>query len=296
LNPRLVTGDFLLQAMVFMRLDGILYMLLSVVLFTTANALVKSIGYLPTTQIVFMRSLISLAMCAAYVKYRRFPFFGVNRKWLIIRGVFGVIGLTLFFFTIQNIPLATATVIQYLSPVFTVILAMIYLDQKVRPIQWVFILIALAGVIIVNGFDPKVNLMFVCIGIASAFFASVAYMATVKCKATDHPVLIVMYFHLLATPIMGSYSLVNWVELSLREWLIGLTVGVVSVFAQIGMAFAITREDASVVTPFKYVGAVLAWMVGIYFFDERIGLWGTIGLLIVSVSVILNTLAKRYHW
>lgn len=296
MNPRLITGDFLFEPAVYMRLDGILYMLLSVVLFTTANALVKSIGYLPTTQIVFMRSLISLLMCAAYVKYRRFPFFGVNRKWLVIRGAFGVIGLTLFFFTIQNIPLATATVIQYLSPIFTVILAMLYLDQRVRPIQWVFMLVALTGVIILNGLDPNVRLSYVLIGIASAFFASVAYMATVKCSATDHPVLIVMYFHLLATPIMGSYSFFHWVALSSHEWLVGLTVGVISVFAQIAMAFAITKEDASVVTPFKYVGAVLAWLVGIYFFEEQIGVWGTIGLLVVSAGVILNTLARRYQW
>jgi drug/metabolite transporter (DMT)-like permease len=279
-----------------MRLDGILYMLLSVVLFTTANALVKSIGYLPTTQIVFLRSLISLLMCAAYVKYRRFPFFGVNRKWLVIRGAFGVVGLTLFFFTIQNIPLATATVIQYLSPIFTVILAMLYLGQRVRRIQWVFMLVALAGVIILNGLDPNVRLSYVFIGITSAFFASVAYMATVKCSATDHPVLIVMYFHLLATPIMGSYSFFYWEALSSHEWLVGLTVGVISVFAQIAMAFAITKEDASVVTPFKYVGAVLAWLVGIYFFEEQIGVLGTIGLLVVSAGVILNTLARRYQW
>ncbi len=279
-----------------MRLDGILYMLLSVVLFTTANALVKSIGYLPTTQIVFMRSLISLVLCATYVVYRGFPFFGVNRKWLLIRGVFGVAGLTLFFFTVQNLPLATATVIQYLSPIFTVILALVYLEQRVRPIQWVFMLMALAGVVILNGLDPNVELSFVFIGIASAFFASVAYMATVKCKATDHPVLIVMYFHLIATPLMGGYSLFHWQAISGQEWLVGLAVGVVSVIAQIAMAVAITREDASVVTPFKYVGAVLAWLVGIYFFNEQIGVLGASGLVVVSAGVLLNTLARRYQW
>lgn len=279
-----------------MRLDGILYMLLSVVLFTTANALVKSIGYLPTTQIVFMRSLISLVLCAAYVVYRGFPFFGVNRIWLLIRGVFGVAGLTLFFFTVQNLPLATATVIQYLSPIFTVILALVYLEQRVRPIQWVFMLTALAGVVILNGLDPNVKLSFVFIGIASAFFASVAYMATVKCKATDHPVLIVMYFHLIATPLMGGYSLFHWQAISGQEWLVGLAVGVVSVIAQIAMAIAITREDASLVTPFKYVGAVLAWLVGIYFFNEQIGVLGSIGLVVVCTGVLLNTLARRYQW
>jgi drug/metabolite transporter (DMT)-like permease len=187
-------------------------------------------------------------------------------------------------------------VIQYLSPIFTVILALVYLEQRVRPVQWVFMLMALAGVVILNGLDPNVKLSFVFIGIASAFFASVAYMATVKCKATDHPVLIVMYFHLIATPLMGGYSLFHWQAISSQEWLVGLAVGVVSVIAQIAMAFAITREDASVVTPFKYVGAVLAWLVGIYFFNEQIGVLGSIGLVVVSAGVILNTLARRYQW
>lgn len=279
-----------------MRLDGILYMLLSVMLFTSANGLVKLIAFLPTTQIVFLRSVISLALCAAFVLRKGLPFFGVNRKWLIIRGIFGMLGLTSFFYTIQNIPLATATVIQYLSPVFTVILASLFLGQRVRPLQWLFIGIAFSGVIVLNGLDPDVPLKFVFVGAASALFAAVAYMATIKCKATDHPVLIVMYFHLIATPLMGGVSAMDWYPLTLQDWTIGLSVGVLSVVAQVAMAVAIMKEDASLVTPFKYVGAVLAWGVGFYFFDERIGPLGIAGILIVSLGVILNTLASRYKW
>lgn len=271
-------------------------MLLSVVLFTAANVLVKTIGHLPTTQIVFMRSIVSLVLCAAYVRYRGFPFFGINRKWLLIRGATGMVGLTLFFYTVQNIPLATATVIQYLSPIFTVVLAMVYLGQKVRPIQWLFMAIALIGVVVLNGLDPNVPLKFVGIGILSAFFASVAYYATIRCTATDHPVLVVMYFHLLATPIMGTVSLLDWTPTSQFEWVTGLSVGLLSVFAQVAMAVAITREDASIVTPFKYVGAVIAWIVGIVLFDEHLGVLGTLGIVIVSAGVVLNTLARRYNW
>lgn len=271
-------------------------MLLSVILFTAANVLVKTIGYLPTTQIVFMRSIISLVLCVGYVLYKGYPFFGINRKWLLIRGASGMVGLTLFFYTVQNIPLATATVIQYLSPVFTVILAMVYLQQKVRPIQWLFIGLALFGVVVLNGLDPNVPLKFVGIGVVGAFFASVAYYATIRCTATDHPVLVVMYFHLLATPIMGGISAYDWTPIETSEWLTGLAVGVLSVFAQVAMAFAITREDASIVTPFKYVGAIIAWIVGFVMFDERLGVLGTAGILIVSSGVVLNTLARRYNW
>lgn len=271
-------------------------MLLSVVLFTAANVFVKEISHLPTTQIVFIRSSISLVLCAAFVIYKGYPFFGVNHKWLIIRGVFGMIALTLFFYTIQHIPLASATVIQYLSPVFTVILAMIWLRQRVRPIQWLFLALAIIGVIMVKGFDPNVPFRFLLIGAVSAFLAAVAYFSTMKCKSTDHPVTIVMYFHLIATPVMGSVSYSEWHPLSINEWLMGLAIGILSVLAQIAMAFAIHREDASVVTPFKYVGAILALAIGYYRFGESLSLFSIAGIFLVIIGVTLNTLARRYKW
>ena len=279
-----------------MRLDGVVLMLISVVLFTAANVMVKMIAVLPTTQIVFMRSLISLVMCAGFVIYKGFPFFGYNKKWLLIRGVFGMIALTLFFYTIQNIPLASATVIQYLSPVFTVLLAMFWLGQRVQKIQWLFLSIAIVGVVLVKGFDPQVPLKFLLIGSISAFLAAIAYFATMKCKDTDHPVAIVMYFHLLATPVMGGVSAIDWVPISGFQWILGLSVGVLSVLAQIAMAFAIHREDASVVTPYKYVGAILALAIGYFWFDERLEFLSIVGIFMVIAGVTLNTLARRYRW
>ncbi|WP_306643547.1 DMT family transporter [Sanyastnella coralliicola] len=279
-----------------MRLDGVGMMLISVVLFTTANVFVKEIAFLPSTQIVFMRSVVSLILCSAFVLYKGFPYFGNNKKWLIIRGVFGMIALTLFFYTIQNIPLASATVIQYLSPVFTVILAMLWLGQRVRRIQWVFLALAILGVIMVKGFDPNVPVTFLLIGSTSAFLAAVAYIATIKCKDTDHPVSIVMYFHLIATPVMGGISTTNWEPIGMTEWWYGIAIGVLSVLAQIAMAFAIMKEDASVVTPFKYVGAILALAIGYFRYDEVLNPLSILGIFLVIGGVTLNILAKRYHW
>lgn len=276
-----------------MRWEGILYMLLSVFLFTAANVCVKVIGYLPTPQLVFLRSSISLVICASYVIYKGFPFFGYNRGWLLIRGIFGMIALTMFFYTIQNIPLASATVIQYLSPVFTVILAKFFLKEKVRPIRWFFLAIAFAGIILVKGFDPRVPMIYLIIGGIAAFFAAVAYFATMKCRETDHPVAIVMYFHLLAVPIMGTWSATIWEPIGFKEWGIGMLIGVLSVFAQIAMAVAITREDASIVTPIKYVGAILALLIGMYWFNEHLNAMSILGIFLVIFGVSLNTILKN---
>jgi drug/metabolite transporter (DMT)-like permease len=58
----------------------------------------------------------------------------------MIRGVFGVIALTSFFYTLKELPIAIAVTVQYLSPLFTVLLAVHLLGERVRPIQWLFFL------------------------------------------------------------------------------------------------------------------------------------------------------------
>ena len=291
-----------------MNWKPILQMLASVVLFTIANICVKVLGDLPTVQLVFMRSVVSLIVCTVYVLTLPSPFFGVNKKWLYVRGFVGMVALSLFFFTIQNIPLASATTIQYLSPVFTVLLAMLFLGEKVKKIQWLFLVISMVGIGLVKGFDPRVPIGFLFIGITSSFLAAVAYFATMKCRDTDHPATIVTYFHLLAVPIMGVIILPNWPSLTSgisldflpvwqsigwREWALGIIIGLFSVAAQILMGFAIHNEDASVVTPIKYIGAIIALGIGFIYFDEVLEFWSVIGIMLVITGVTLNTIVKR---
>ena len=107
-------------------------MLASVVLYTSANLCVKELAGLGTFQLVFLRSSLSLAVCLAYLKAHNLPILGHNRIWLVIRGLAGMVGLSGFFHTVRHIPLASATVIQYFSPVFTVLLALLFMGERVQ--------------------------------------------------------------------------------------------------------------------------------------------------------------------
>ena len=110
-------------------------MLASVVLYTSANLCVKDLAELGTFQLVFLRSALSLAVCLAYLKAHNLPILGHNRMWLVVRGLAGMVGLSGFFHTVRHIPLASATVIQYFSPVFTVVLALLFMGEKVQKKQ-----------------------------------------------------------------------------------------------------------------------------------------------------------------
>ena len=267
-------------------------MMSSVVLYTTANVCVKEISHLGTFQLVFLRSTISLVLCTLYLKHHNIGLLGNNRRWLFIRGFVGMLGLAGFFHTVRHIPLATATVIQYFSPVFTVLLAVLFLGERVKGIQWLFLFMAMVGIVMVKGFDPRVSWGMWGLGLVSAGLAAMAYLATMKCKDTDHPVGVVFWFHLLATPIMGALAAFHWTPMNMHDVSLALLVGVLSIAAQVLMTVALHREDAGMVMPFKYLGAVLALAVGWWVFDETMSLLSVLGMAIVVVAISGNTWIK----
>ena len=274
--------------------SGIAWMVLATVLYTAANLCVKALAHLPTQELVFLRSVISLVLTGGWLWWNGYSLLGVNRKWLLIRGIFGTIGLVTFFHTLRFIPIASATVIQYLSPIFTVLLARYFDGQRsMRPVQWLFFATAFAGVLMVKGFDPRINWLYFGLGVSSAMAAGVAYLATMKCRETDHPVGVVIWFHLVAVPVTGGWTAFTWVPPVGNEWLLALAVGLLSVVAQVAMTFALHQGEANVIMPFKYFGAVLAFIFGLLLFDEHLNQWALAGIGLVILSVTVNTVLKR---
>jgi drug/metabolite transporter (DMT)-like permease len=272
---------------------GLVFMLQSVVLYTSANLLVKALAVLPTPQLVFLRSAISFALCAVWIWRKGDPLLGHNRKWLVLRGITGMIALTLFFHTIRHIPLASATVIQYLSPIFTVLLAILFDGQRIRPYRWLYFAAAFGGILMVKGFDPRVSWLYLGMGMGSALLAAVAYLATIKCRETDTPVGIVTYFHMIATPVMGSWSAAVWHPMTGSQWVMAIGIGGLSLLAQVAMTKALHLEDAARVMPFKYFGAILALGLAWTLFDEKITGWALVGIAIVLAAVTANAIAGR---
>lgn len=271
---------------------GILYILISVVTFAIVNVMVKYLVRIPAHEIIFFRSIISLTISYVHLRIIGQSPVGNNKKWLVVRGLAGITALTMFFYTLKEIPLASAVTIQYLSPIFTVILAIFMNNQKVRGQQWIYILMAFVGVALIKGWDSRISMSMLGLGVSSAFFAGIAYNAVIKCRKTDHPVVVVMYFPLIATPVMGLWSYLDWTQPIGNEWYLLLGVGLLTQIAQVYMTKALHADHASKITPFKYVGTLFALSFGYFIFDETLNLISLIGIGLVVLGVILNTRTK----
>jgi len=270
---------------------------LFVKLLTNPNQLFDQFQKFPPYEIVLFRSIISLSICFYIIKRKNIPFFGHNKKWLIIRGIFGATALTMFFYTLQNLPIAVATTVQYLSPIFTILFAIPLQGEKVSPIQWVFFLVSLIGVFIIgsakNTGMVQFNPLWLLMGLISAVFSGIAYNAIMKCKTTDEPITIVMYFPLIATPVMVILCIINGFTLPVGiEWIILLIIGVFTQFAQVLMTKAFHYEKAAKVSPIKYVGAIYAIGIGFFVFNESLSLIVFLGIALILAGILFNSFWK----
>ena len=288
---------------------GIFYIVISGLSFLVVNFFVKLFGIgpenvvmpglqkIPAHELVLARSIISFTISSIIIMYRGLPFFGTNKKWLTIRGLSGMMALTIFFQSIQHMPIAVASTIQYLAPIFTMFFAMILLKEKILRIQWVFVLTAFIGVLIIglNGIfedTSKVILspLWLGLGVLSAAFSGIAYVAIVKLKTTDLPINIVSYFPMLAIPVMSVWCFFDFVMPVGIEWWILLLIGLCTQVAQISLTKALHAERSSQIIPFQYLGSVYAFLVGYLILDERLNFVVVTGVIIILIGVLLNTL------
>ena len=290
---------------------GIFYIILSGIAFFCVNFLVKMLGnpdkaiinglqQYPAHELVFFRSFVSFSISATIIKYRGLPFFGNNQSWLLIRGLSGMVALTIFFFTLHHLPLAIASTLQYLSPIFTVLIASYLFKEHISRLQYFSSFIAFIGVFIIGytgltaGFTlGKSDTIWIILGIISSFLSGVAYNAIVKLKSTEEPINIVLYFPMLALPITGIWCLVEFTVPQGIEWLLLLFIGIFTQIAQILLTRALMMGKTTVIVPFQYLGAIYALLSGWFIFDEQLEWISLVGIVLILGGVVVNTIFRK---
>jgi len=268
-------------------------MLLATLIFAIMNVMIKFIPNIPAIEIILFRSIVSLIMSGVSLKVKKIPLLGTNRKVLFIRGLAGATALIMFFTTLQEIPLASAVTLMFLSPIFTAILGIWIVKEKVNNFQWLFFAISFAGIVMIKGFDTRISLEMTLLGIGAAFFSGVAYNMIRKLKTSEHPLVIIFYFPLVTLPIVGVYSIFNWVMPQGEEWLYLIGVGVLTQFAQYYMTKSYQAEELAKVANINFVGILYALGFGYAFFNESFNLQTYLGMTAVMIGVILNVMFKK---
>ncbi|MGJ5640863.1 DMT family transporter [Formosa sp. S-31] len=267
-------------------------MILSTMAFACMNATVKYLEDINAFQIVFFRSFSSLFFTFGFLLKNRIPLIGNNQRLLILRGVAGVTSMTLFFMSTKYLPIGTAVSLRYLAPIFAAIFAVLFLKEKIWKLQWLFFIIAFLGVIILKGLDTQVNTYGLILVLIASVTSGTVYVIINKIGKSEHPVVVVNYFMVIATLFGGVLSINNWVTPKGFEWLFLFLLGVFGYFGQLFMTKAFQGAKTSVVAPFKYVEVIFTMLLGVSLFSEVYTSWSLLGISMIIIALILNTLYK----
>ena len=268
-------------------------MFLSTFAFFLANVFVKQVSHLPAMEVVFFRCFTGCIFCFYGIKKAEASFTGTNRTKLLLRGMFGTMALYFFFVTVQNIPLASAMTIQYLSPIFTTIIAIFLLKEKVKHLQWLFYAIAFAGVLFIERFDARISLTFLAMGIISAFGSGVAYNLVRSLKEKEHPLTVVFQFQFVGMIVGLVFTLFNWRTPLGWDWFYLLLIGMFSQLGQIWLTNALQKEKAASVAIIVYSGLIYGLSVGWIIFGEAQTLESLFGMFLVVFGVILSVFYSK---
>tara|TARA_Y100001968_G_scaffold321506_1_gene356078 strand:+ start:72623 stop:73528 length:906 start_codon:yes stop_codon:yes gene_type:complete len=281
-------------------LKGAKYLIGSAFAFSLMSACVKSLdGRLPITELVFSRALISLLITRLTLSKKQISPWGINKKLLILRGIIGTGALFCIFKSIELLPLAHSTIIQYTYPTITSIIAWVFLKEKVNKSIFISLLLGWLGIVFVIQPEWLFNtpnqlpITSVVIALCGSILTSFAYLLVRKLSQSEHPLVIIHYFPLISLPLTIPFILYEGIMPKGIEWLTLIGIGIFTQIGQIGITKGLSLLPASRATAINYTQVLFASILGILIFSEQLNNYVIIGAIAILCATLISVGTKQ---
>lgn len=289
-----------------------LWMISSALSFSLMGVCVKTLGgRIPVTEVVLARSLVSLLLSVVMLRQAGLNPWGQRRWLLVLRGVIGTAALLCVFAALARLPLAPATVLQYLQPTFTALLAWLLLRERVGPRVLLAAVLGWLAVVLLSNpaelsglFGPMASLLLgqrseplplagVLLALAGALLSACAYVSVRALGRSEHPLVIVFYFPLVGLVLTLPAVLIDPVLPTGAEWLALLGVGLFTQLGQIGITKGLLGLPAARATAMSYGQVPLAALWGWWFFQEPLDPDTALAAVLVLLATLLSLRPAR---
>lgn len=270
------------------RSQPVLAMVASALSFSLMGVCVKQVGgRIPAAEVVLVRALVSVVLSWLLVRRAGISPWGQRRGLLVLRGAIGSVALLCVYIALAVLPLASATVLQYLYPTFTALLAWLVLGEPIGRRVLLAVLVGWTGVLLVARPDQLLGPA-VLIAVAGAFCTALAYVSVRSLARSEHPLVIVFYFPLVAVPLSLPLVLLNpvWPTPVELLWLLG--VGVFTQMGQVFLTSSLVALPAARATAISYVQVAFAGVWGWLLFGELVDGWTVAGAALVLAATLIS--------
>lgn len=258
-------------------------------------------GSIPTGQIVFFRSFAALFPLAVWLGLQGNIIELTRTRHLgghAIRGVSGTVGMFFNFLALAYLPLADATALSYVAPLFTVVLAGLFLGEAVRIYRWAAVAMGFAGVLVMlsphllrtsTEGSSELNaqtgiLLGAGFGLIAAFSTALSSIQIRRLTASETPGAIVLYFSVMTSLIGLATIPFGWAWPTPGQFLFLVGSGLFGGVAQILVTLGLRHAQASMLAPFEYATMIWSILAGYIFFLQSPAFMTIIGACLVALA------------
>lgn len=268
------------------RVKGILCIIASACGFAVMSAFIKMAGDLPSFQKTFFRNLVSAALALYLIIKHKGSLVGKreNRKVLVLRSLFGTIGIICNYYAVDRLVLSDANMLNKLSPFLVVIFCALFLKEKINLKQITMVSIAFIGSLFI--IKPSFNLEVVpyLVGVMGAIFAALAYTCVRALGNKEDYYTIVFFFSVFSLISILPIFLVVYKPMKFMQLIYLLLAGVSASIGQFGITLAYKFAPAKEISIYDYSGIICSAVLGIVFFNESPDMISILGYLIVFAA------------
>lgn len=278
--------------------QAVLLMVTSVGMLASLDGIVKVVNDLGMHpfEIAFLRNLFGVvALVPFFLRVGIYELRTFRLKTHISRGIIHAISMLTWFWALTVIPLADATALSFMMPVFASIGAIIFMKEPSKLIRWISIAIGFIGMLIIlrPGFTEIGLGTWLVLG--GTIFVAISKLLTKTLSRTESPTTIVAYMSLTLTVVsfFPAIWVWTWPTIEMWFWLIGM--GGLGSLAHIIQTQAYKEGDVTLIEPAGFVRLIWAALIGFIIFDEKPLIWSWIGgaVIMVGVAMLIKKDSKK---
>lgn len=260
---------------------------------------VRLAGDISTFEKALFRNVVALAITGALMIKRHIParLSRESRRYVLLRAVFGTVGMVFNYYAISTINLADANMLNKMSPFFAVIFSSLLLKEKMSAKQLLIVLGAFAASLLIIKPSPGNMLLGPSvIGALGGMAAGAAY--TCVRGATTHGAArtyVVFFFSAFSTLVMLPLALMNFTMPSLGQFVCLLLCGVFGACGQFSITAAYTYAPAREISVYDYSQIIFSALLGMLFFDQLPDGLSVLGYGLIILLALVNSGHIKIH-